>query len=88
MNYYGSIWEQKNYEDLKRDNLELRVGIETACKIKRLAYECEMGATFDEQKWADGLAELLGYRLPRLHYGESYKLVIMPRPRAAASLKE
>lgn len=79
MNYYGSIWEQKNYEDLARDNFEIRVGIEAACRIRQLDYECRRGITFDEQRWADGLAEILGFRLPRLFPVESYKLVITPR---------
>lgn len=50
--------------------------MEMAVRIKDLSAQCGLSGHFNEQRWQDGLAELLGYRLPRLQFGETYKLVI------------
>lgn len=83
MDWSNTTWNDKKRETFERDGsaLILKVGIEMAVNIKTLAYECyrEGGGPnrFDDGRWSEGLAQLLGYHLPPLQFGETYKMVIV-----------
>ena len=82
-------WAEKSRETFTRDGsaLVLEVGIEVAVKIKELSFAClRADSTFDERKWRFGLSQILGYQLPALHPGETYKMVIKKGYVDAASL--
>jgi hypothetical protein len=73
-------WEDKKRETFDRDGsaLVLRVGMKTAVHIKNLSYECSSDPNhFNERMWSEGLTQILGYHLPRLQDGETYKMVIV-----------
>ncbi len=77
MNQSVHHWRDVLKEDLRRDNFEIRVNMEVACKIKSLSFECMQTGVMDEVKWQEGIADILGYHLPQMLPGEEYKLVIV-----------
>lgn len=74
-------WDASKRATFERDGnaLILKVGTECAVNIKNLAHDCGTGlGHFNESAWTNGLAQILGYHLPPLYPGETYKMVIVP----------